>query len=220
MANVFLIENSKKDSNSNIFSFTFRKLFGEFGKNRVPPVIAKKSEEDIIKVVLPDEKSSEAVIAEGEKSLEQLEENIEIVLKENPTKEEVGEVYRSLSENLIVKRQLTVDDVYKNLAMNCYAVENNLVQLVNYYNKLQLYKILDKCNKLSEPKVHLIAARLHQIQLDETTKLEELYFGYLKLIDYLPYLSVVILIGLAILGLIYEYISRIIVKGFGTKRSF
>ena len=132
MANVFLIENTKKDTNSNIFSFTFRKLFGEFGKGRVPPVIAKKSDEDVIKVILPDETTSETVIKEGEKSLEQLEENIEIVLKENPTEEEVGEVYRSLSDSLIVKKQLTIDDVYKNLAMNCYAVENNLVQLVNY----------------------------------------------------------------------------------------
>ena len=182
-------------------------------------IVSIKDEEEIIKIILPDETINETIIEEGEKSLEQLEENIEIVLKENPTEEEVGEVYRSLSEDLIVKKQLTIDDVYKNLSMNCSAVENNLVQLVNYYNKLQLYKILDKCNKLSEPKVHLIAERLHQIQLDETTKIQELYYGYLKLVDYLPVFGLVVLIILIILGLFYEYLSRVVVKGFGSRKS-
>ena len=42
MANAFLIDNSKEDISSNIFSFTFRKLFGDFGRGRIPPVITKK----------------------------------------------------------------------------------------------------------------------------------------------------------------------------------
>ena len=58
-----------------------------------------------------------------------------------------------MSESLVSKKELTVNDVYNNLTANCQAVEKNLIDLVNYYNKLQLYKILDKCNKLSEPKV-------------------------------------------------------------------
>ena len=35
-----------------------------------------------------------------------------------------------MSESLVAKRKLTVNDVYKNLAANCYAVENKLVELV------------------------------------------------------------------------------------------
>ena len=42
MANAFLLENTKEDISSNIFSITFRKFFGEFAKGRIPSVIAKK----------------------------------------------------------------------------------------------------------------------------------------------------------------------------------
>ena len=57
MANAFLIENSKEDISSNIFSFTFRKLFGDFGRGRIPPVIVEKIEktkEKVAKVILPE----------------------------------------------------------------------------------------------------------------------------------------------------------------------
>ena len=55
MANAFMMENDRNDMSSNIFSLTFRKLFGEFGKGTIPPVIAKKSEdEDIVKIDLPE----------------------------------------------------------------------------------------------------------------------------------------------------------------------
>ena len=126
MANAFMMENDRNDMSSNIFSLTFRKLFGEFGKGTIPPVIAKKSEnEDIVKIDLP-ERTEEEIIREGEKSLEELEKNIEIVLKDNPTEDEVAEVYKSMSESLVSKKELTVNDVYNNLSANCYAVEKNL----------------------------------------------------------------------------------------------
>ena len=215
MANAFLMQNEHDDMESNIFSFTYRKLFGDFGKGRIPPVIAKKSdnEDDIVIIDIP-ETSTEETIKEGEKSLEELEKNIEIVLKDNPTEEEVDQVYKSMSESLVAKRKLTVNDVYKNLAANCYAVENKLVELVSYYNKLQLYKILDKCNKLSEPKVHLIAERLHQIQIDETTKLQELYYGYLRFLNYIPFVTFVAFIILA-----YEFIRRYVIDYFRSKKA-
>ena len=144
MTNIFLIENSKKDTSSNIFSITFRKLFGEFGKGRIPPVIATKpnNEEDIIKITLPKNKKDQNNKDKGEEILEELEKNIEIVLKIDPSKAEVAQVYKNMNDNLIAKRKLTINDVYNNLSANCYAVENNLVELVNYYSKIQLYKIL------------------------------------------------------------------------------
>jgi fibronectin-binding autotransporter adhesin len=208
MANAFLMQNEDSDMNSNIFSLTFRKLFGEFGKGTIPPVIAKKSENKNETVIVDLPKN------EGDKTLEELEKNIEIVLKDNPTEEEVGQVYKSMSDSLIAKRKLTVNDVYNNLSANCYAIEKNLAELVNYYNKLQLYKILDRCNKLSEPKVHLIAERLHQIQLDETTALQELYYGYLRFLNYLPFISFIAFVILA-----YEFIRRYIVSYFRSKNA-
>ena len=216
MANAFLMQNEYGDMDSNIFSLTFRKLFGEFGKGNIPPVVAKKSEnkeEDILVIDLPTNKKEE-IIKEGEKSLEKLEKNIEIVLKEDPTQEEVETIYQSLSDSLIAKRKLTVNDVYKNLSANCNAVEKNLKQLVNYYNKLQLYRILDRCNKLSDPKVHLIAERLHQIQLDERTALTELYYGYLRFLNYIPMITFIAFIILA-----YEFIRRYIVNHFKRRLS-
>ena len=148
-----------------------------------------------------------------EKNLEEFEENIEIVLKENLTEKEVAKVYESVSNNSKVKKQLTLNDVYNNLTANCYAIENKLVYLVNYYNKNQLYKILDKCNQLSDPKVHLIANRLHQIQLDETTAIQKLYYKYLRILSYVPFLTFVAFIILA-----YEFIRRYIVNHFRSKR--
>lgn len=212
MANAFLMQNEQSDMNSNIFSLTFRKLFGDFAKGNVPPVIAKRPEnnKEVIKVVLPENDNDMKTV---EKNLEEFEENIEIVLKENPTEKEVAKVYESVSNNSKVKKQLTLNDVYNNLTANCYAIENKLVYLVNYYNKNQLYKILDKCNQLSDPKVHLIANRLHQIQLDETTAIQKLYYKYLRILSYVPFLTFVAFIILA-----YEFIRRYIVNHFRSKR--
>ena len=211
MANLFFIENSKDDISSNIFSLTYRKLFGDFGKDRVPPVIAKKSDKEIIEIIVPKNNKE---IENGKDTLEKFEENIEIVLKDNPSEDEVAQVYKSMSESLVSKKELTVNDVYNNLTANCAAVEKNLAGLVNYYNKLQLYKILDRCNKLSEPKVHLIAERLHQIQLDETTALKELYYGYLRFLNYIPFITFIAFVILA-----YEFIRRYIVNYFRSRKT-
>ncbi|MDC0417560.1 autotransporter-associated beta strand repeat-containing protein [Candidatus Pelagibacter sp.] len=213
MANAFLMQNEESDMNSNIFSLTFRKLFGDFAKGNVPPVIAKKPDNDqeVIKEASPKDKNT---IKKVEKTLEEFEENIEIVLKESPTEQEVAKVYESVSNNSKIKRQLTLNDVYNNLSANCYAIENKLVHLVNYYDKQQLYKILDKCNKLSDPKIHLIANRLHQIQLDETTAYQKIYFKYLRILSYLPFVTFVAFIILA-----YEFIRRYIVNHFRAKNT-
>ena len=213
MANAFLMQNEESDMNSNIFSLTFRKLFGDFAKGNVPPVIAKKPENDqeVIKEASPKDKNT---IKKVEKTLEEFEENIEIVLKESPTEQEVAKVYESISNNSQIKRQLTLNDVYNNLSANCYAIENKLVHLVNYYDKQQLYKILDKCNKLSDPKIHLIANRLHQIQQDETTAYQKIYFKYLRILSYLPFVTFVAFIILA-----YEFIRRYIVNHFRAKNT-
>ena len=102
---VCLLGSHQFSNDSNIFSLTFRKLFGEFGKGTIPPIIAKKSEnEDIVKIDLP-ERTEEEIIKEGEKSLEELEKNIEIVLKDNPSEDEVAKVYKSMSESLVSKKE-------------------------------------------------------------------------------------------------------------------
>ena len=177
MANAFLLENTKEDISSNIFSITFRKFFGEFAKGRIPSVIAKKDipvksdqdqndNEEQTKVVLkkdppmksdkdleqsnevissdneigkdetiiatfPDQNINNDIKKDVEDKIKNFEKNIEIVLKENPTKEEVEEIYISLNNEMknSSKRDLTLDDVYNNLFANCYAIEKNLKQI-------------------------------------------------------------------------------------------
>ena len=249
MANAFLLENTKEDISSNIFSITFRKFFGEFAKGRIPSVIAKKdipnksdqdkndneeqtkvvlkkdppitSEKDVgqnNKVILSDNEigKDEKIVAtfpdqninnDVKDKIKNFEKKIEIVLKENPTKEEVEEIYISLNNEMknSSKRDLTLDDVYNNLFANCYAVEKNLTRLINYYDKLQLYQILDKCSQLKDPKIHLIANRLHDIQMDERSAIEILYSRYLKILSYIPIVTFI-----ALIILFYEIIRRFI----------
>ena len=255
MANAFLLENTKEDISSNIFSITFRKFFGEFAKGRIPSVIAKKDipvksdqdqndNEEQTKVVLkkdppmksdkdleqnnevissdneigkdetiiatfPDQNINNDIKKSVEDKIKNFEKKIEIVLKENPTKEEVEEIYISLNNEMrnSYKRDLTLDDVYNNLFANCYVVEKNLKRLINYYDKLQLYQILDKCSQLKDPKVHLIANRLHDIQMEERSAIEILYLKYLKILNYIPIITFI-----ALIILFYEIIRRFIVS--------
>ena len=255
MANAFLLENTKEDISSNIFSITFRKFFGEFAKGRIPSVIAKKDipvksdqdqndNEEQTKVVLkkdppmksdkdleqnnevissdneigkdetiiatfPDQNINNDIKKSVEDKIKNFEKKIEIVLKENPTKEEVEEIYISLNNEMrnSYKRDLTLDDVYNNLFANCYVVEKNLKRLINYYDKLQLYQILDKCSQLKNPKVHLIANRLHDIQMEERSAIEILYLKYLKILSYIPIITFI-----ALIILFYEIIRRFIVS--------
>ena len=184
MANAFLLENTKEDISSNIFSITFRKFFGEFAKGRIPSVIAKKDipvksdqdqndNEEQTKVVskkdppmksdkdleqnnevilsdkeigkdetiiatFPDQNINKDIKEDVKDKIKNFEKNIEIVLKENPTKEEVEEIYISLNNEMknSSKRDLTLDDVYNNLFANCYAIEKNLKRLINYYEQI------------------------------------------------------------------------------------
>ena len=255
MANAFLLENTKEDISSNIFSITFRKFFGEFAKGRIPSVIAKKDipvksdqdqndNEEQTKVVLkkdppmksdkdleqnnevissdneigkdetiiatfPDQNINNDIKKSVEDKIKNFEKKIEIVLKENPTKEEVEEIYISLNNEMrnSYKRDLTLDDVYNNLFANCYVVEKNLKRLINYYDKLQLYQILDKCSQLKDPKVHLIANRLHDIQMEERSAIEILYLKYLKILNYIPIITFI-----ALIIFFYEIIRRFIVS--------
>ena len=255
MANAFLLENTKEDISSNIFSITFRKFFGEFAKGRIPSVIAKKDipvksdqdqndNEEQTKVVLkkdppmksdkdleqnnevissdneigkdetiiatfPDQNINNDIKKSVEDKIKNFEKKIEIVLKENPTKEEVEEIYISLNNEMrnSYKRDLTLDDVYNNLFANCYVVEKNLKRLINYYDKLQLYQILDKCSQLKDPKVHLIANRLHDIQMEERSAIEILYLKYLKILSYIPIITFI-----ALIIFFYEIIRRFIVS--------
>ena len=202
MANIFLIKNDEDDMNSNIFSFTFRKLFGEFKKGRIPPVIVKK---------IDKQKDNTQNNTKEDQTLEELEENIKIVLKKDPSIDDVEKVYNSLKSQ-DQKNRLTLNDVYNNLAANCYAIEKNLSELVKYYNKLQLYSILDKCARLSEPKVHLIADRLHQIQNDEKTLIHEMQLRYLRFLNYIPFITFI-----ALVLLFYEIFRRFFISHFNSR---
>lgn len=260
MANAFLLENTKEDISSNIFSITFRKFFGEFAKGRIPSVIAKKDipvksdqdqndNEDQTKVVskkdttmksekdfeqdnkvilsdneigqdetiiatFPDQNINNDIKEDVKDKIKNFEKNIEIVLKENPTKEEVENIYVSLNNEMknSSKRDLTLDDVYNNLFANCYAIEKNLKQLINYYDKLQLYQILDKCSQLKDPKIHLIANRLHDIQMDERSAIEILYSRYLKILSYIPIVTFI-----ALIILFYEIIRRFVASRYNSR---
>ena len=65
MANAFMMQNEHSDMDSNIFSLTFRKLFGEFSEGKIPPVIAKKSdEEEITEIFLPETQDEELLKTE------------------------------------------------------------------------------------------------------------------------------------------------------------
>jgi len=46
IANAFYSENTDNDLESNIISLTYRKLFGDFGKDGLPPIVAEKPEDD------------------------------------------------------------------------------------------------------------------------------------------------------------------------------
>ena len=104
--------------------------------------------------------------------------------------------------------------MYNNLAANCYAIEKNLSELVKYYNKLQLYSILDKCARLSEPKVHLIADRLHQIQNDEKTLIHEVQLRYLRFLSYIPFITFI-----ALVLLFYEIFRRFFISRFNSRNT-
>ena len=95
---------------------------------------------------------------------------------------------------------------------NCYAIEKNLKRLVNYYNKLQLYQILDKCSQLKDPKIHLIANRLHDIQMDERSAIERVYLRYLQILSYIPIVTFI-----ALIILFYEIIRRFVTYRYSSR---
>ena len=165
--------------------------------------------DETIIATFPDQNINNDIKKSVEDKIKNFEKKIEIVLKENPTKEEVEEIYISLNNEMrnSYKRDLTLDDVYNNLFANCYVVEKNLKRLINYYDKLQLYQILDKCSQLKNPKVHLIANRLHDIQMEERSAIEILYLKYLKILSYIPIITFI-----ALIILFYEIIRRFIVS--------
>ncbi|WP_440618875.1 autotransporter-associated beta strand repeat-containing protein [Candidatus Pelagibacter sp. HIMB1493] len=172
-----------------------------------------RKDETII-ATFPDQNLNNDIKKDIEEKIKNFEKKIEIVLKENPTKEEVEEIYISLNNEMrkSSKRDLTLDDVYNNLFANCYAVEKNLKDLINYYDKLQLYQILDKCSQLKDPKIHLIANRLHDIQMDERSAIEILYSRYLKILSYIPIVTFI-----ALIILFYEVIRRFITYRYNSR---
>ena len=90
--------------------------------------------------------------------------------------------------------------------------QKNLKRLVNYYNKLQLYQILDKCSQLKDPKIHLIANRLHDIQMDERSAIERVYSRYLQILSYIPIITFI-----ALIILFYEIIRRFVTYRYSSR---
>lgn len=77
-----------------------------------------------------------------------------------------------------------------------------------------MYSILDKCAKISEPEVHLIANRLHEIQLEERNIIDRLYLEYLKILNYISMITFVTFIIL-----IYEFTRRFVVNYYRSKNT-
>ena len=73
MANLFYTQNTENDYEGNLFSLTFRKLFGDFGRGRIPAVITEKVDEQkekVVKIILPKvEKEEETIVDTVRRSL-------------------------------------------------------------------------------------------------------------------------------------------------------
>ncbi|MDA8836645.1 autotransporter-associated beta strand repeat-containing protein [Candidatus Pelagibacter bacterium] len=167
MANLFYIQNTENDYEGNLFSFTFRKLFGDFGRGRIPTVITEKVDEQkekVVKIILP----------KGEKEEETI----------------VDTVRRSLV--LLFQKEATSYRAYKDIYENfdCKVLEDiRLYRSLMYLSRPQVVNLLEKCDIEDENTIALVANRLNDIQLNELTMFEILKKNYYYSLIYLPFIT-------------------------------
>ena len=182
MANLFYTQNTDNDYEGNLFSFTFRKLFGDFGRGRVPAVITEKVDEQkekVVKIILPKvEKEEEETI--------------------------VDTVRRSLA--LLFQKETTSYRAYKDIYENfdCKVLEDvRLYQSLMYLSRPQIVNLLEKCDIEDENTIALVANRLNDIRLNDLTMFEILKKNYYYSLIYLPFITFI-----AFVILMYELFKK------------
>ncbi|MDA9152023.1 autotransporter-associated beta strand repeat-containing protein [bacterium] len=167
MANLFYTQNTENDYEGNLFSLTFRKLFGDFGRGRIPAVITKKVDEQkekVVKIILP--------------KVEKKEETI------------VDTVRRSLA--LLFQKEATSYRAYKDIYKNfdCKVLEDvRLYQSLMYLSRPQVVNLLEKCDIEDQNTIALVANRLNDIRLNDLTMFEILKKNYYYSLIYLPFIT-------------------------------
>ncbi|NDB79676.1 autotransporter domain-containing protein, partial [archaeon] len=156
MANLFYTQNTDNDYEGNLFSFTFRKLFGDFGRGRIPAVITEKVDEQkekVVKIILPKVEKEEETI--------------------------VDTVRRSLA--LLFQKETTNYRAYKDIYENfdCKVLDDvRLYQSLMYLSRPQVVSLLEKCDVEDENTIALVANRLNDIRLNDLTMFEILKKNY------------------------------------------
>ncbi|MDA8801497.1 autotransporter-associated beta strand repeat-containing protein, partial [Candidatus Pelagibacter bacterium] len=167
MANLFYTQNTENDYEGNLFSLTFRKLFGDFGRGRIPAVITEKVDEQkekVVKIILPKVEKEEETI--------------------------VDTVRRSLA--LLFQKEATSYRAYKDIYENfdCKVLEDvRLYQSLMYLSRPQVVNLLEKCDIEDQNTIALVANRLNDIQLNELTMFEILKKNYYYSLIYLPFIT-------------------------------
>ncbi|WP_440670227.1 autotransporter-associated beta strand repeat-containing protein [Candidatus Pelagibacter sp. HIMB1483] len=181
MANLFYTQNTENDYEGNLFSLTFRKLFGDFGRGRIPAVITEKVDEQkekVVKIILPKVEKEEETI--------------------------VDTVRRSLA--LLFQKQTTSYRAYKDIYENfdCKVLEDvRLYQSLMYLSRPQIVNLLEKCNIEDENAISLVANRLNDIRLNDLTMFEILKKNYYYSLIYLPFITFI-----AFVILMYELFKK------------
>ena len=167
MANLFYIQNTENDYEGNLFSLTFRKLFGDFGRGRIPAVITEKVDEQkekVVKIILPKVEKEEETI--------------------------VDTVRRSLA--LLFQKEATSYRAYKDIYENfdCKVLEDvRLYQSLMYLSRPQVVNLLEKCDIEDQNTIALVANRLNDIRLNDLTMFEILKKNYYYSLIYLPFIT-------------------------------
>ena len=195
MANLFYTQNTENDIDGNIVSLTFRKLFGDFGKGRIPPVVAEKIEEkkeEIVKIILPEPTKTQ---------------------KQSFVDEVADEIRRELA--LLFQKESTQFKAYKDLYANfdCEVLENDFYKVLHLLGRAELTHLLEKCKITEENKVILIANRLSEIDQRDLTFLDKLRISYFKFSVYTPFLTFI-----AFIILMYELVKKGVIKIYSRRR--
>jgi hypothetical protein len=167
MANLFYTQNTENDYEGNLFSLTFRKLFGDFGRGRIPAVITEKVDEQkekVVKIILPKVEKEEETI--------------------------VDTVRRSLA--LLFQKEATSYRAYKDIYENfdCKVLEDvRLYQSLMYLSRPQVVNLLEKCDIEDQNTIALVANRLNDIRLNDLTMFEILKKNYYYSLIYLPFIT-------------------------------
>ena len=167
MANLFYTQNTENDYEGNLFSLTFRKLFGDFGRGRIPAVITEKVDEQkekVVKIILPKVEKEEETI--------------------------VDTVRRSLA--LLFQKEATSYRAYKDIYENfdCKVLEDvRLYRSLMYLSRPQVVNLLEKCDIEDQNTIALVANRLNDIRLNDLTMFEILKKNYYYSLIYLPFIT-------------------------------